>query len=80
MNYYVLVRKVDIMQKTIEAVYENGVLKPFAALDLKEHEKVKIVFEKIGSAARASSGILKGLDNKTIEEIALAPEFLPEEA
>lgn len=68
------------MPKTIEAIYENGVLKPVGALDLKEHEKVRIVLEKIGSAARASSGILKGLDNKTIEKIALAPEFLPEEA
>jgi predicted DNA-binding antitoxin AbrB/MazE fold protein len=25
----------------IEAVYENGVLKPIAPLDLKEHERVK---------------------------------------
>jgi predicted DNA-binding antitoxin AbrB/MazE fold protein len=75
MNYYILIRKVDVMQKTIEAVYENGVLKPFAALDLKEHEKVKIFFEKIGSAARTSSGILKGLDNKTIMRSPLLRNF-----
>lgn len=68
------------MPRTIEAIYENGVLKPLSVLDLKEHERVKIILEKTESVARASSGILKGLDDKTIDEIALSPEFLPEEA
>lgn len=69
-----------IMQKTIEAVYEHGVLRPLHVLDLREHEKVRITLEKSESVARASSGIIKGLDDKTIDEIALSPEFLPEEA
>lgn len=67
------------MQKTIEAVYEHGVLRPLHVLDLREHEKVRITFEKSESVARASSGLIKGLDDKTIDEIALSPEFLPEE-
>ena len=65
---------------TIDAIYEEGVLKPLSALDLKEHEKVKIVLKKIESVARATSGMIKGLDDKTIDEIALSPELLPEEA
>jgi len=68
------------MPRTIEAIYEDGVLKPLDTLALKEHEKVKIILDKTESAARASSGMLKGLDDKTIDEIALSPEFLPDEA
>jgi predicted DNA-binding antitoxin AbrB/MazE fold protein len=31
------------MSLTVEAIYENGVLKPAHPLPLKEHEKVQIV-------------------------------------
>jgi hypothetical protein len=34
-----------IMALTIEAVYEDGVLKPAQPLPLKEHEKVRITVE-----------------------------------
>ena len=68
------------MAKNIEAVYEDGVLKPLFPLDLKEHEKVRISIEKRESIVRATSGIFGGLDDNTIDEIALSPEFLPEEA
>ena len=33
------------MAFTIEAIYENGVLKPTAPLPFKEHEKVRITVE-----------------------------------
>jgi predicted DNA-binding antitoxin AbrB/MazE fold protein len=33
------------MAITVEAVYENGVLKPSEALPLKEHEKVRVTIE-----------------------------------
>jgi predicted DNA-binding antitoxin AbrB/MazE fold protein len=33
------------MALTIEAVYENGVLKPAQPLPLKEHEKVRVTVE-----------------------------------
>jgi predicted DNA-binding antitoxin AbrB/MazE fold protein len=82
--YYFLILQLTLevinMSKTIEAIYENGVLKPLNTIDLKEHEKVKIVIVKVESTAKATSGIIKGLDDKTIDEIALSPEFLPEEA
>ena len=37
------------MSKTIEAIYENGVLKPLNTIDLKEHESelVKFLVETI---------------------------------
>ncbi len=34
------------MDEVIEAVYENGVLKPLKKLDLKEGQKVRIIIEE----------------------------------
>jgi predicted DNA-binding antitoxin AbrB/MazE fold protein len=68
------------MTRTIEAIFEDGVLKPLGPLKLKEHGKVRITLEEGESVARATSGMLSGLDDSIIEEIALSPEFLVEEA
>ncbi len=68
------------MPRNIEAVYEGGVLRPLSPLKLKEHEKVRITLEEEESLVRASSGMFSGLDDSLIEEVALSPEFLPEEA
>jgi predicted DNA-binding antitoxin AbrB/MazE fold protein len=68
------------MLTNIEAVYQNGVLKPLSPLKLREHERVRITVEKGESVVRATSGIFSGLDDNTIDDIALSPEFLPEEA
>jgi predicted DNA-binding antitoxin AbrB/MazE fold protein len=68
------------MPKNIEVVYEGGVLKPLSPLRLKEHEKVRITLEEGESVVRASSDMFSSLDDNTINEIALSPEFLPEEA
>jgi len=68
------------MARNIKAVYEGGVLKPLSPLKLKENEKVTITIEEGESIVRATSGIFGGLDDSTINEIALSPEFLPDEA
>ncbi len=68
------------MPRNIEVVYEGGVLKPLSPLKLKEHEKVRITLEEGESVVKATSGMFSGLDDDTINEIALSPEFLPEEA
>jgi len=68
------------MPKNIEVVYEGGVLKPLSPLKLKEHEKVRITLEEGESVVKATSGMFSGLDDNTINEIALSPEFLSEEA
>jgi len=68
------------MPKNIEVVYEGGVLKPLSPLQLKEHEKIRITIEEGESVVRATSGMFSGLDDNTIDEIALSPDFLPEEA
>jgi len=64
------------MTRTIEAIFEDGVLKPLGPLKLKEHGKVRITLEEGESIVRATSGMLSGLDDSIIEEIALSPEFL----
>ncbi|MBI5183957.1 MAG: antitoxin family protein [Nitrospinae bacterium] len=68
------------MPRNIEVIYEDGVLKPLSPLKLKEHEKIRITLEeKGGSLVKATSGMFRGLDDSTIDEIALSTEFLSEE-
>lgn len=68
------------MAITVEAVYEDGVLKPAQPLPFKEHERVRVAVETISSPILQAYGIMgwKG-DAETLERIALDDEFLPEE-
>jgi predicted DNA-binding antitoxin AbrB/MazE fold protein len=69
------------MALTIEAVYENGVLKPAQPLPLQEHEKVRITLEQGDSPLLRAYGIIGWTgDAETLERIALDIEFLPEES
>ncbi len=69
------------MTITVEATYENGVLKPHQPLPLKEQEHVKITIEGKTSPLIEAAGIMGWTgDAETLERIALDPEFLPEEA
>ncbi len=69
------------MMLTVEAIYENGVLKPAQPLPLKEHEKVQVTIEGKTSPIMQAAGIMGWTgDAETLERIALDPEFLPEEA
>jgi predicted DNA-binding antitoxin AbrB/MazE fold protein len=66
---------------TVEAVYENGVLKPAQPLPLKEHEKVQITIEPELSWAKRTAGMLQWTgDHETLERLlaeAEEPEELP---
>ncbi len=68
------------MAIVVDAIYENGVLKPAEPLPLAEHEKVQITVNTALSRVRATAGLLgwKG-DAETVERIALDPEFGLEE-
>jgi predicted DNA-binding antitoxin AbrB/MazE fold protein len=69
------------MAITVEAVYENGVLKPVEPLPLKEHERVRLQVQPGETPLLRAYGILGWTgDAETLERIALDPEFLPEEA
>jgi predicted DNA-binding antitoxin AbrB/MazE fold protein len=46
------------MPLTVEATYENGVLKPTGPLPLKEHEKVRVTIEPADNWVQATAGML----------------------
>jgi len=46
------------MHITIEAIYENGVLKPSQPLPLKEHEKVRIAVLTEPSFSQRTYGLI----------------------
>ena len=69
------------MTITVEATYENGVLKPAEPLPLKDHQKVRVTVEPDVNLARATSGLLGWTgDAETVERIALDPEYSVEES
>lgn len=60
----------------INAIYENGVLKPLVPLNIREHEKVEIIVKEKISAAKMSQGIVRG-NPDAIEDVALNPLYSP---
>jgi Uncharacterized protein conserved in archaea len=64
------------MAITVEAVYENGVLKPAQPLPLKESERVSIVIKPAVSIARQTAGMVPWTgDVETLDRLITDPEF-----
>jgi predicted DNA-binding antitoxin AbrB/MazE fold protein len=63
------------MTLTIEAIYENGVLKPTQPLPLREHERVQLTIETPSLDILQTQGIIgwKG-DHETLERILAEAE------
>ena len=61
---------------TVEAVVENGLLRPMQPLPLKENEQVRITIEAKASWVQESYGLCgwKG-DSAELQRLALAPDF-----
>lgn len=61
------------MTKTVEAVYENGVLKPITQLNIPEHKKVNLIIEyeipKTPDILSLASAVYNGFSLKEIEDI-----------
>ncbi len=57
----------------IDAIYENGLLKPSQPLSLEEHEKVRISIQTNGNRVLATAGLIQCSDADLIERIALDP-------
>jgi predicted DNA-binding antitoxin AbrB/MazE fold protein len=69
------------MPLTVEAICENGVLRPVEPLPLKEHEQVRLTVVRGDTPLVRAYGIMGWTgDAETLERIALDPEFLPEES
>ena len=64
------------MTITVEAVYENGVLKPTGPLPFQEHERVQLTIHPAVSLARRTAGMIPWTgDVETLEQIAEDPGF-----
>jgi predicted DNA-binding antitoxin AbrB/MazE fold protein len=64
------------MTITVEATYENGVLKPAHPLALKEHEKVSVTIRPATSLAKQTAGMVpwSGVAEE-LERLIREPEF-----
>ena len=68
------------MAITVQAVYENGVLKPAEPLPLKEHEKVHITVHAAVSRVRQTAGLMGWTGSQEDADfVALSPELDPQE-
>ena len=65
----------------IQAVYEDGVLKPMQPLPLQEHQQVRLSIQVKTSRIRQSAGLIpwRGSDEE-LKRIAIDPEFGIEES
>ena len=69
------------MAITIEAVYEDGVLKPAQPLPLQEHDRVTVIIEPERTWAQRTAGLLQWTgDPETLRRLAQDPEFDPQES
>jgi predicted DNA-binding antitoxin AbrB/MazE fold protein len=60
--------------RTVDAVYEDGVLKPLGALDLPEHQRVRVTVdvaadERPDEALRAWQAVYDGLAEEDVDEV-----------
>jgi predicted DNA-binding antitoxin AbrB/MazE fold protein len=70
----------QVMTITVEAIYENGMLKPTEPLPLKEHERVRITLNTGLSRARQTAGLLPWSGEPAIlERFIMDPELDPQE-
>jgi predicted DNA-binding antitoxin AbrB/MazE fold protein len=68
------------MSITVEAVYENGVLKPAQPLPFQEHEKVRITVMPAVSHVRRSAGLIGWTGSQEDADfVALSPELEPQD-
>jgi predicted DNA-binding antitoxin AbrB/MazE fold protein len=69
------------MAITVDAVYEDGVLKPARPLPLAEHEKVQITVKSSASRVRQTAGLIGWTGSQEDADfVALSPELDPQES
>ena len=69
------------MTITIDAIYENGVLRPIQPLALQEHEQVRVTVEQGKSWAARTAGMVPWTGNaEELEQFAIDPVFDPQES
>jgi predicted DNA-binding antitoxin AbrB/MazE fold protein len=69
------VKRSPAMHKTIDAIYENGVIKPLKRLDISESQKIKITIETIENIVASTKAIIKA-DPDVVRHVAVSDEYL----
>ena len=64
------------MRKAIDAVFENGVIKPLEAVDLEEHQRLRVLLMP-ASRLVADSRSLISAPPEIVREVAEGEDFLP---
>ncbi len=68
------------MHLTVEAIYENGVLKPAKPLPLKEQERVRLTVHTATNWVQDTAGMIRWPgDHETLRRLAEDVEFDPQE-
>jgi predicted DNA-binding antitoxin AbrB/MazE fold protein len=69
------------MTITIEAVFENGVLKPQQPLPLQEHARVQVTVRAAASRVRQTAGLIGWTGSQEDADfIAMSPKLDPQES
>jgi predicted DNA-binding antitoxin AbrB/MazE fold protein len=69
-----------MMAFSVEATYENGVLKPAQPLPLREHERVQVIVKPGVSRVRQTAGLIGWTGSQEdADYIALGPDLDPQE-
>lgn len=53
------------MSKVVNAIYENGVLKPLQKIDLKEHEQVELKILSLDEWQKRFDSVLRKVHSRT---------------
>ena len=63
------------MRKTIDAVYENGVIKPLVKLALQESQKIKVTIDTTESIVASTKAMIKA-DPDVVRQVAESDDYL----
>ena len=63
------------MHKTIDAVYEEGVIKPLQKLPLSESQKIRVTIDTAESVVASSKGMIKA-NAEVVRQVAESDEYL----
>ena len=63
------------MHKTIDAIYEKGVIKPLEKLSLAESQKIKITIDTTESIVASTKAMIKA-DPDVVRQVAENDEYL----
>jgi predicted DNA-binding antitoxin AbrB/MazE fold protein len=70
----------SFMAITVEATYEDGILKPIQPLPLQEHEQVRITVHKQSTWVQETAGMIHWSgDHETLRLLAKDADFDPQE-